>query len=182
MSRAVRDSFVVVWSFVLQIERKMEKKIDRWEGEFCFVSCCDCHLMSNPIRPSLFVKNSHQSSPSPIIAAWLPTHLDGTINITQILQRPIDNPLDILFSKMLANSLYLKDLPILVCHQSVLREVVRKDVCNADAELFFLFGKIRACMFLIREREYSISESRSDLKGTRLRCCVYVSIRRNSWL
>ena len=65
MSRAVRDSFVVVWSFVLQIERKMEKKIDRWEGEFCFVSCCDCHLMSNPIRPSLFVKNSHQSSPSP---------------------------------------------------------------------------------------------------------------------
>ena len=69
---------------------------------------------------------------------------DGNVHVRQVFHGPIDNALDIVFAKELGNGLHFKNLTILVRDKAVLRKVVRKEIDNPVAKLFFLFGKIRA--------------------------------------
>lgn len=74
------------------------------------------------------------------------THLDRNIEFGNIGQGPIDYALDIVFPNALGHSLHFKQFPVLVSDETILRKVPRKMLDNTFSQLFFLFGKIRACI------------------------------------
>ncbi len=65
-------------------------------------------------------------------------YLDGKIEFRNVFQNPIDNLLDIVFSKELGNRLNFLEFTILIRDQPILTKVVRKDTGNAFSKLLFL--------------------------------------------
>ena len=70
------------------------------------------------------------------------SYLNGKIELGKVLEDPIDDTLDIVFSQKLGNRLNLQQGSVLVGHQSILRKVVGEAIYNVFSQLFFLFGKI----------------------------------------
>ena len=70
------------------------------------------------------------------------THLQRDVNISQILQSPVHNLLNIILTQKLGNSLNFLKLTILVGDQTILGEVVRENFGNTVSKLFLLFGQI----------------------------------------
>ena len=72
------------------------------------------------------------------------THLDGNVEIGKVLHDPVDQPLDVVLAQVLGDGLDLQKVSVLVGHEAVLGEVVRKDLGNANSELLLLLGEVGA--------------------------------------